>query len=334
MNQPIHPKGQVRIYACGGGGLNIGQRLEKYRGHSEEGFAGSSVTYIDTSRSNLRPSIDPGHCYLLDGLDGSGKVRSENHALINNHIDSIVDNFRPMDLNIVLSTAAGGSGSVIAPLLASKLLADGHSVVVVSVGSADTRLDAENTLKTLKSYESVARMRNAPVVMFYVQNGNGVSRGEADQRAVEMISALCLLFSRENRELDSRDLHNWLRFSEKVTSFHAGLAGLSMVEKTNDFTSLDLGNVISVATLANEGNPVSITPMPEYQCAGFLPEGVVKEVHARMPLHFVTSDGVFSKVASDLNALLTQMEQAKTSRINTKTVLAATDKPVDSGLVL
>lgn len=43
-------KGQVRIYACGGGGLNIGQRLEKHRGVTEAGFAVPQIAYIDTSQ--------------------------------------------------------------------------------------------------------------------------------------------------------------------------------------------------------------------------------------------------------------------------------------------
>lgn len=334
MNQAILPRGQVRIYACGGGGLNIGQQLEKHREDTEAGFANLSVTYVDTSRSNLRPSIDAAYCYMLEGLDGSGKVRSENHTLINKHTESILEKFPPMDLNVVLHTAAGGSGSVIAPLLVSSLLEDDKPVIVIAVGSADTRLDAENTLKTLKSYESIARLRDAPVVMFYVQNGNGTSREDADHRVRKVIMSLCLLYSRENRELDSRDLRNFLRFSDKVTSFGAQLTSLSLVEKTNDFSNIELGNIISVATLANEGESTSLSKLPEYQCVGFLPEAVVKEVHERVPLHFITSDGIFTHVAAYLSELLTQVDASKTKRNNSKGVLSATDNAADSGLVL
>lgn len=334
MNQMVQPKGQVRIYACGGGGLNIGLQLEKHRGVAESGFANCSITYIDTSRSNMRSGMEAAHTYLLDGLDGSGKVRSENHAVIDRHIASILETFAPLDLNIVLHTAAGGSGSVIGPLLTSAMLAKDVPVLVMAIGSADTRLDAENTLKTLKSYEAIAHMRKAPVVMFYHQNGAGVTRESVDSRIKEVAMALAMLFSREHSELDSKDLRNFLRFSEKVTSFAPQLTALSLVEKTNDLSALNLGNVIAVATLANQGEATSITPLPEYQCAGFLPEAVVKDVHTRMPMHFVLSDAVLTGVATRLNELLVQIDTAKATRHNSKGVLSATDSAVDSGLVL
>ena len=76
------PKGKVKLYACGGGGINIGHLFEQHRGKSEAGFAQIDVTYIDTSRSNVKAGITADNLYLLEGLDGSGKLRAENHKVI------------------------------------------------------------------------------------------------------------------------------------------------------------------------------------------------------------------------------------------------------------
>jgi hypothetical protein len=330
-------KGQVQLYACGGGGLNIGQRLEKHRGKREVGFAALDIAYIDTSRSNLRDSIKSENGYLLEGLDGSGKVRSENHQEIGNNTRAVLQQFKPADLNIVLSTAAGGSGSVIAPLIVSELLAQDKAVVVIAVGSAASQLDADNSLKTLKSYEAIAKKREAPVVMYYVQNSATCTREQADVAACQAIMALCLLFSRENRELDSRDLYNFLRFSSKVSSFPPQLACLSLVEHTNDLSKLDLGNVISVATLAQDGSDTQLTPVPQYQTVGFLPPHVEPDVLNRMPMHFITSDGLLMNVAKNFSQLLGDLQEANTARLQQrggKGMLERHDVATDDGLVL
>jgi hypothetical protein len=49
-------KGNVRIYACGGAGINIGSMFEEFRGLNDKGTAVVQPSYLDTSRSNRKPS--------------------------------------------------------------------------------------------------------------------------------------------------------------------------------------------------------------------------------------------------------------------------------------
>lgn len=324
-------KGKVKLYACGGGGINIGARLEKHRNHSEAGFAEIETVYIDTSRSNLQRQIDQKSCYLMEGMDGSGKIRSENYQEISGRIRDILQQHKPGDVNLVLSTAAGGSGSVIAPSLVSELLARDIPTIVVTIGNADTRLEAENTLKTLKSYEAVAKLRKAPVVMAYIENNESTPRTKADAYVESMIISLCALYSRENRELDSKDLFNWLNFS-RVTSFEPQLAALSLLDADSDLSKL--GHIISVATIAAETDNTKLAVTPEYQCVGFLPEGADTSVLQASPLHFVTSDGVFGAVAVNLQQLLKAMDESREARIAKTGLLSNADRPTESGLVL
>lgn len=328
MNQA---KGQVRLYAAGGCGTNIGAQLEEFRNKPEIAFASMDIVYVDTSKSNLRSEIDPKNCYMLDGLDGSGKVRSENHEVIATHIRAILQKFQPADLNIVLHSAAGGSGSVIGPLLTSELLASEAPTVVITIGSADTVLDATNTLKTLKSYDAIAGMRKAPVVMTYVQNSATMAREDADTTAISTVMALCVLFSRENRELDSKDLFNFLRF-DRVTSFKPQLAALTLFEGGQ--TVSDLGNIITVASLVKPQTSATLPEMPEVQYVGYLPAGASEKIMTNTPIHFVTSDGVMPDVANRLNKLLTDQGKVQAARVVKGTVLSASDTTTGTGLVL
>jgi hypothetical protein len=329
------PKGKARIYACGGAGLNIGHLFEKNRGASEPAFAELDIVYVDTSKSNYRQQINEDHCYMLDHLDGSGKIRKENHDEISTHIRAILKEFKPVDLNIVLHSAAGGSGSVFGPLLVGEMIESDVPTIVVAIGSTDTRIDAENTLKTIKSYESIARKHKTPIVMSYIQNSETTSRSAADDHVVGTIMNLCVLFSRENRELDSRDLFNWLRF-DRVTTFPVQLAALTIIncKDDKDFDMSELGNVITVATLAKEGVNTALRQMPEYQCVGYIQENADDVVRSVIPMHFVTSDGVFTEVVSHLEKILKEVGESQAARIKKGTILNASDTPTDSGLVL
>lgn len=325
------PKGRCRLYACGGAGVNIGSKFELNRNHPEPGFANLDIVYIDTSAANMRHNISGDSCYMISGLDGSGKIRAENHEEISTRIKAILQQFKPADLNIVVSSAAGGSGSVISPLLVSELLKSKAPTIVLSIGSADTRLDTENTIKTIKSYESISRLQKAPVVMAYVQNSANVSREAADSHVVDTIMALCVLFSRENRELDTQDLFNFLRF-DRVTEYQPQVAALTLVDNKGDLG--DLGDIITVATLAKPGTNTTLSQIPDYQCVGYIPETIDDSVGSRSPLHFIVSDGIISQVVIDLNKVLTDIDQVHGARIKRAGILTNNDVPISTGLVL
>lgn len=330
MNQVVQ-KGRIRVYAAGGAGLNIGRQLEEHRGINETAFAVLDICYADTSRSNLQADIPADSTYLLDGLDGSGKVRAENHQEITKHVRNILQQFKPADLNIVISSAAGGSGSVFAPLIASELLNGDHPTIVFTIGSTDTRLDAENTLKTLKSYESISKKNERPVVMVYRQNGQQ-ARKSVDEDMKAMVLALAALYSRENRELDTRDLYNWLNF-HRVTTYQPQLVTLHMDDKALGHRQTN-GNVISVATLAKEVDSTTLEDTPEYQCVGYIPEEAAGYLAERCPIHFITTDGTVPLVVGELNKFIKNLEDQKNARIAKESILSSRDNQVDSGLVL
>lgn len=329
-------KGTIRLYAAGGAGINIGKNFEKSRGKAEEAFAEIHVSYLDTSDSNLRnvnTTLD--NIYRIDGIDGSGQVRAENFEEIAPRVRDMLQKHAPMDLNIVISSFSGGSGSVIGPSLVSELLSEGKNVIVIGIGDSSTVNYAKNTQKTIKSYANIAVQNEAPVVAAYFENGNSTPREEVDRGIFQLVTALAVLFSRENAELDSADLRNWLNF-HRVTSFEPQLAALSLFEGTDPVE--DYGDIITVATLATEKSGTTLNTVIGYQTVGWLPPADgdnMKRVHAAAPIHFMVSDGVFTDVDAKLEQFLGDHQKRLAARPPKKSnLLKGTEGAKTNGVVL
>ena len=321
-------KGKARIYACGGAGINIGKKLEQFRGTSEVGLTDLEITYIDTSRSNLDGTVSGEHCYLLEGLDGSGKIRRDNYKAISDNTRKILQSFAPLDINIIISSGSGGSGSVIAPSLATELLDNDQNVIVIVIGSADSRIDIDNTLKTLKSYDAISQKRERPVVAAYFQNSADTPRSKVDESVVSVLFSLTTLFSRENKELDTRDLYNFLNY-HRVTSFKPKLVGLTV--HIGDVPENATNDVISVASVITD--EVALQFIPEYRCVGYLSADVTPDIAKNMPMHFLTHNDSFSAVADALSEKLDSLEKIQKARIDSKTVITSKDVANDDGMV-
>lgn len=334
MNTAQKEVGTIRLYACGGAGTNIGIQLARKLGEQREvGFGQLDVAILDTSKSNLRDGVPVKDVYLIDGLDGSGQIRRDNHSEIAPRVRDMLQTFKPAGLNIVLSSGGGGSGSVIGPEIVSELLARDQMTVVILIGDKSTGKFTENTLNTLRSYDNISNARAMPVVMAYFELGNGRTRGDIDRDIETLIIRLTALFSRENAELDSRDLFNWLRY-DRPTGIKAQLSALS-IEDADDEEVEETGHVFSVATLAAEGGDTSYHRRPEYQCVGFLPSAAKEHVTRKAPVHFVISEGRFHDHADRLSKALREVTAEREARVGrTSTLNSNNGQATTSGLIL
>lgn len=106
-------KNIVNIYGCGGVGVNISSALEPARGKDILGFAKYNLCYVDTSKSNMiRKKINADDVFLFEDIDGSGKIRKENHKAIAANTKAILQKFKPTEFNIVVHSAAGGKQAI------------------------------------------------------------------------------------------------------------------------------------------------------------------------------------------------------------------------------
>lgn len=106
-------KNVVNIIGCGGCGYNVASLLEPARAKDVVGFAKYNLCYIDTSKSNMiRKKINMDDVYLFEDMDGSGKIRKENHKVISANTKAVLQKFKPTAFNIVVHSAAGGKQAI------------------------------------------------------------------------------------------------------------------------------------------------------------------------------------------------------------------------------
>ena len=323
--------GKAMIYSCGGTGINIGAHFLKFKNQIDPGFSQIDVVFIDTSQANLDRAVPNENVYVFENLDGSGKVRAENHKQIGECVLDILQTYKPGDINFVLSSGSGGSGSVIAPSLVQELLQREIPVIVVTIGSTDSRIELENTIKTLKSYDAIAQMRRVAVNSLYYENSKTMPRSEVDKQVQTAIVLLAALFSKQNKELDSSDLNNWLNYS-KVTSYDPHLSNIDFFPKE---VKVDRPvSIISVATLTTEGDDTSTGANVEYQCVGYVRKEVMTKMNFTNPIHIAILDGVFSEIIKRLTKSLNDFDEAKKARILKSSILTDKDRPTTNGLIL
>lgn len=319
--------GTLRIYGAGGGGINL---AKKFGGTLPEhpGAAKLLTAYIDTSRTNLHDVQDPENVFVLPELDGSGKVRRENHEAIAQMIPRILKDHPPADFNVVVFTASGGTGSVAGPLILAELLTRGENAIAVVIGSEESVITSTNTFNTLKSLDHIARTKGVPVVMHYTNNDRSVKRSDVDREAHFVISSLSILASRQNKELDSKDVSNWLNFT-KTTSVPAQLAMLKVYSKVEDVDRLATEAFTMSMLLENE-DELHPQLKPEYSCTGYYRT----DSKIGTNLFFTIETESLRSVLSHLNELASSAQEIKAARIEGPSFTTAKDEVSSTGLIL
>jgi hypothetical protein len=273
----------VHIYACGGTGVNIGKLVAA---------PGAVVHYIDTSVSNLK-SLGSPNIFLVEDMDGAGKNRSVAYENFKDISEDVLVRFKPSEqLNIVVGSLSGGSGSIIAPLLTKELLKKGHNVVVVALDSQTSVIEISNAQKTLKTYKSISETIDKPVSLFYIEN---TIRAEADNRALKLISLMSLLVDKQaTEEFDNSDLRSFLYFN-RVTDNPATVSILQVTpNKDND---VEKGTSVVGSLLITRDRSVRLSlPIPEYLATCVVTDDSYKSEDIRL-------DSVLGKLSLVLDEL-------------------------------
>lgn len=325
-------KNTIRIYGCGGCGSNIVRLLENL--HQIEGFAKSEICYIDTSRSNMRDnSIDASKVYIFEGVDGSGKVRAENHEVISKNIPKIMDKFKPSTFNILVTSASGGSGSVIAHNLLTEIIKRGEYAIVIAVGTTDSMEEISNTIKTLKSFDAINQSlhTNRPIVMHYLENSANVGRDVINNAARQSIVMLSALMSGQNQELDTADVKGWMTHR----NIHPELVALQFANSAEEYAQA--GDVVSVATLAKRGTNTSLSPVPAYQAVGFVPDSWSKGDSPLIddrPAHFTISSDMVTTIGQALDKKLADINSRLKSFVRRDSLANSSDPTTGNGMFL
>jgi hypothetical protein len=316
------------VVGCGGAGINLAQHFVNT---GEAGYAEIDVFTVDTSRSNLTDKLDPSKVYLFDGMDGSGKLRAVNYEQISERAKELVQKIGTPDIINVIHSASGGSGSVIAPVLVSELVKKGRPLTVTLIGSTGSRIEIENTLKTLKSYAAISDSTGVPIAVTYFENSASNPRGSVDQQVRMHVIMTSLFFSGKHRELDTADLQHFLNYP-KVTSYKPSMVKLDFFDGHEITLNKDEA-IIGVVTLTDEDKSADIKHPIEYQAVGFLPSVVKQNTTFNMPIHMVLVANAFAEIAHRLDARLREADDTRSAFVH-RSIVDNSIQTTKEGLVL
>lgn len=195
------------------------------------------------------------------------------------------------------------------------------------IGSDESAITANNTLNTLKSLEAISKKNGVPVVMHYSQNRRGQRRSDIDSEVSYVIATLAVLCSRQNDELDSRDIVNWLQY-QKTTSVPAQLSILAVAANEADLLAV-VNQPISIASVFSDKDQPGLNVVPDYHCAGYSKSAIVGD----QAIHFAVGVDEVPLIAKTIKATLNELDEVRQSRVNRNSLVDTNDSVSDDGMV-
>lgn len=239
------------VYACGGAAINIVKKINNIN---------CKKFYVDTSVSNAK-DIPSNSIYTVEGMDGAGKRRETTYDLFKEYASDILIKFKPSgNVNVVISSLSGGSGSVIAPFVVKELLKQNMTTIVIGVSSTNSVIEIINTVKALKTYKSISNSTSKSIALFHVDNE---SRANADMTVITFLNIIALLTDKSlTEEFDKSDLSNFISF-EKVTDNSRDLGIITLGENVPVIPHKNTRIVSSLFLTRNRDENLEPV-MPEY----------------------------------------------------------------------
>lgn len=322
----------VRFYACGGQSTNMLRRYRENQALETAAIrAQEHYSFIDTSIANLQ-NVAVEETFLVtrpDGgeIDGSGSDRRANAEAIMASLPSILIQHPPADLNVVCFSAAGGSGSVCAPLLLERLLAEGQTVVAVVTGDHSSLKRTTNTISTLQGLEAAVQRLGRPIVIYYKDNDPTKSHSENDIVPQFVMSMLSVLGSGKNAHLDTADIRNMFDF-HKVTHHKPCLAMLDVFAREEDLA--EVKHAVSYASLLRDSESLVPVVPCDYDKAGVLPESTAPH---RSSFYFTVTIDRLSGIFKGLLEKKSLADKQRQVNTHTTSLLGNNTQVSDLGLV-
>lgn len=303
-------QGKVALYCAGGTGANIGTQFVDLAAMAQKGFASLVPYFLDTSRSNLAPGIAADSVYIVKGAserDGSGMKRNENYESIRESVKDMLLKHKPLDMNVVVFSLAGGTGSVTGPLVARELLLRGHAVIVIAIGSDESVKAARNTMDTLESLDGIAASVGRPLPIFYRHNQRSRPQGDVDGAVIQTIAQICILASRQINSLDVSDVFNFLNY-DRVTDVKASVASFEVY--TNDTEDLKGSRPVTMISIYPDKNAPRLEAVPDYLVTGY---GEIN-LNGSTEAHYVIEVDKPARWYSAIKNTIAQLEEAAAAR--------------------
>jgi len=203
-DQPV-----IKLIGAGGAGINI---IKQFINTNPAYTHRIQYDALDTSESNLS-GLEIGKEPFIIDKNGSGKVRATNANAIQDEISSryLQYNQQIPDICIICFSMAGGSGSVIAPLLAKALAERACPVILIGILDSCSKLDTVNSARTLQTLSSLSVENGLYFPLMLFANMGVRNRRDVDSSImVKLRTILEALIDPSIAELDLSDKLNFV----------------------------------------------------------------------------------------------------------------------------
>jgi hypothetical protein len=299
---------RVLVHGCGGAGVNItAQEIERLK-QDVKVFGLVETRYIDTATADINeyefiPDSDKfiiSSGKLNKNIDGAGGVRESLNEFITEAVKNYVDclDKHSDDIHIVISSASGGSGSLIAPRLIHNLKTLKLPVIYIMVTDTSSVMYCDNSLKTAKHIEVAGNKYNYSIPTIMIDNKDAVDVVNA--RVGLQVEQLAILCNGNHKSLDTTDMLMFIgnAYDKEAT----GLVTLSI--HTNDTISKLSDSFISTLRILTDDRLFKLdtnvlSKVRQYK-QGYPNDDVVariKECKLPLPLYFaITTNSALAKL--------------------------------------
>lgn len=202
-------------------------------------------------------------------------------------------------------------------------------VVGVVVGSYESVVACENTIKTLQSLESIAENTGSAVVIAYKENRLNESRMIADQDVDLTVGCLSILASGQNLEMDYKDLENFIYFTR--ISGKPQLATLHMAANEDQLQRVTAP--VSVASIYATPDRHHASVSADYVTVGYGDLSSLNEDE----LHFAITVNDIEQTFADIRKTVRQIKDDQQARVERDSLTNANEvqgSRSDDGLIL
>lgn len=319
----------ITYYLCGGTGVNIGKALKANA--RTPGNKNAIMIGLDASGANTAGDLFPiERIHAAGSADemarGSGKVKATNYEKAVPFINAVLAKHKPTSFNVVVSNTAGGTGSMMAVLMARALIKQGLPVVLCEISDFTSTKEKENSVGSLRSLanQTLPSQLNAPVIYLHNINTAEKTRGEVNEEVVERLNLLSLFLTEANEEMDYADIANYLRYSEH-SSIPPALSEVTFYDQ--DTCKNHKGKIpVAVASLFESSDAViPVFEGTSYRTTGVFAEGVPLP-KGMTQLHMVLDHGeALAKLEEEMQKLDDHKAEVATTFVKQKDVSNGAD---------
>ncbi len=214
-------KNRLALRCLGGCGTNIGEDI--INGINVTGIAKLPKDSVDASPDLMLKELS-GNIIRIEPktksaeIVGSGGERSMNIEHIKESTIEYANQlkFDPRTINVVVTSASGGSGAPISAVLVDELVRRKHNVLVVLVTDYSNEQYIKNSIATIKTLGAISKKHDKNIVV-NLFNNNGENKLTAERNVNNNITLsltyLAMLFSGNNIDMDTQDIGNMFNTS-------------------------------------------------------------------------------------------------------------------------